>query len=178
MTVLVAIGGDVVVGAVEAVDWAAASSVGVSLTAAAWVVAGGSLVASAAFGLRKANPAQTASATSAMTPMIHPQMGTPRRAPVEAWAAGPGGPAASTGDAEATAAVNAVADCVKAGAVKVLARSAALPSRWLMLGVIAATIAADVAALTVGFTTRGGVSISAPLAKSGPSGGICAVSKV
>ncbi len=47
-----------------------------------------------------------------------------------------------------------------------------------LVGSIAPTTAREVASLTAALTTRGGVSISAPLAKSGPSGGICPVSKV
>lgn len=55
--------------------------------------------------------------------------------------------------------------------------AAALTNRWLIAGVIAATTAADAFSLTAGFTSRGGTRVSAPLLKSGASGGSLPVNK-
>jgi hypothetical protein len=51
-------------------------------------------------------------------------------------------------------------------------------SRWLMLKLIAAKTARDVSSRTAGLIVRGGVNTSAPLLRSGASGGTWLVSSV
>jgi hypothetical protein len=55
---------------------------------------------------------------------------------------------------------------------------AALLIRWLIEGVIAAMMAAEVLSLSAGLAWRGGRSVSRPLTRSGASGGTSPVSSV
>ncbi len=103
----------------------------------------------------KVMAAHTARATSAAPPTSQAQIGVLRRRP--AGATEPRGatpPANNRSNAPAS------------------------PTRWPMLKLIAATTARDVSSLTAGLSARGGSNTSAPLLRSGASGGVWPVSRV